>query len=168
MRTIRIVLGVLGICDDAVGSYGGQGSEILAALDEAAQSKGERIAVELEQPDHTDVYAAGDFGGTWYNTIAPGSPVHIHDLTELPDKDPRQLLQLSGGEDFKNTVYGILDAHSAQHQELESLEWSFLFTDTALAGIYFLILATCFAVVVAGTRQSFCFPFSLSWWWHSS
>ena len=42
-----------------VGSYGGQGSEILAALDEAAQSKGERIAVELEQPDHTDVYAAG-------------------------------------------------------------------------------------------------------------
>ena len=133
-----------------VGSNDGQGSEILAALDEAAQSKGERIAVELEQPDHTDVYAAGDFGSSWYDTIAPGSPVRVHDLSELPDEDPRQLLQLSGGEDFKNTVYGILDAYSAQHQELESLEWSFLFTDTALAGIYFLILATCFAVVVAG------------------
>lgn len=109
-----------------VGSNDGQGSEILAALDEAAQSKGERIAVELEQPDHTDVYAAGDFGSSWYDTIAPGSPVRVHDLSELPDEDPRQLLQLSGGEDFKNTVYGILDAYSAQHQELESLEWSFL------------------------------------------
>lgn len=134
----------------SVGSDNGQGAEILAALEGVAEAENERIAVAIEQPDSTEVYAAGEHGDSWYNTIKPGKPVHVHPLAELPDEDSRQLLQLSGGEDFKNALHEVLDSHGARYRDLKNLEWSFLFTDTALAGIYFLVLATCFAVVAAG------------------
>ncbi|MCG7230481.1 hypothetical protein [Corynebacterium minutissimum] len=134
----------------SVGADNGQGADILAALEGVAGTENERIAVAIEQPDFTDVYAAGEHGDSWYDTIEPGKPVHVHPLTELPDEDSRQLLQLSGDADFTDAVHEVLDSHGAQYRDLKNLEWSFLFTDTALAGIYFLVLATCFAVVAAG------------------
>lgn len=71
----------------SVGSDNGQGAEILAALEGVAEAENERIAVAIEQPDSTEVYAAGEHGDSWYNTIKPGKPVHVHPLAELPDED---------------------------------------------------------------------------------
>ncbi|MDO5033195.1 hypothetical protein [Corynebacterium sp.] len=121
---------------------------ILRQLNATANAAGERIAVVVEQPEHTDVYAAGKFPSNWYNHIAPGKHTAVHALTDLDDS--RQMLQLSGNEDFQRSVESVLDTQGAQYFELDNLEWSFLFNGTALAGIYGLVFTVCAVVVCAG------------------
>ncbi|MDO4927472.1 MAG: hypothetical protein Q3976_00170 [Corynebacterium sp.] len=118
--------------------------EILQELTQIADENSETITVQLAEANQQHLYVAGakasDWINTGYPTLFPHEKYQVSELTALPYGDARQLYELSGGDDFTNTIRDFLDAKDVKYESLGYFNWDFLYDGTPLSKVMLLFI----------------------------
>lgn len=127
---------------------------IIDDLSRLAEEERGSIYVEIPSLEGRTAYVAGKHARAWledgYRGLPGATAVDIRPFSDLPHKDYRQVLEVSGGSGFVGSVENYLQQHGIGNKALSSQRWAFLFAGTSLASAAQLLLGFCFGLSLLG------------------